>query len=137
MPTWMISSTIPDRSFDGKFFPIFFVCWLLLGIGSAIFLRSATYEIKKRWYPRFTIAAGVVFLGFIALSGAGPFLVIAVPAVTLITYLNIRSTRFCPKCGKTLYQQGWSRPNFCSKCGANLDGKENTADFETPNASHF
>jgi hypothetical protein len=48
-------------------------------------------------------------------------LVLAVPAVAIISYMNIRMTRFCESCGRTLHRQPlFSKPRFCSHCGAAL-----------------
>jgi hypothetical protein len=44
------------------------------------------------------------------------------PAVALITFLNLRSVKFCNTCGKTLINQiPFTAPKFCSKCGAKLE----------------
>ena len=43
------------------------------------------------------------------------------PAIALIAYLNIRSTRFCEACGMTTVEaMPFARAAFCSKCGAPL-----------------
>jgi uncharacterized protein (DUF983 family) len=46
---------------------------------------------------------------------------LAVPAVILISLLNIRATKFCDSCGKMVMNQNvLSPPKYCSKCGAEL-----------------
>jgi predicted amidophosphoribosyltransferase len=41
-----------------------------------------------------------------------------VPALILITSLNFWGTKFCPACGKTMYNA--YRAQFCSRCGQPL-----------------
>ncbi|MGD9636839.1 MAG: hypothetical protein AB7G28_16450 [Pirellulales bacterium] len=107
-------------------FPIFFGVWLVLGISSAAFFyfnRNAT--LKRKVFPPFVIFVGVLFLTFAGLMGPARepfFLVVIIPFVALITFVNIRNTRFCDACGKTLVSQNpFTRPKFCSSCGADLD----------------
>jgi hypothetical protein len=55
-----------------------------------------------------------------SLSALG-VLIILVPAVGVISFLIIRFTKFCSKCGATVYDFNWFSPTrFCSKCGAEL-----------------
>ena len=108
-PTWWI--------------PVFFAFWIVLGIGGAtFFLFSDDAALKRKVWRLYVISAGVLFAGFLVLSGAPPeFLIIAIPAMILITFLNMRSTRFCDACGKTLFNQSpFFVPRFCSRCGARL-----------------
>lgn len=107
-----------------RVFPIFFGVWIVLGLISAgFFFFNNNAALKRKVFPPFVIGVGVLFLAFVALMGfpAGMFFII-VPAIVLITFLNLRSTRFCNACGKTLINQNFlSAPKFCSKCGAALD----------------
>jgi hypothetical protein len=66
---------------------------------------------------------GVLFLTFVALMDfPRPFFLFLIPAVALMTFLNLRNTKFCDACGKTLINQNpFSPPAFCSKCGAALN----------------
>lgn len=102
-------------------FIAFFVLWILLGIVGSVFYRVASYETKKFWHPVFVIVSSLVFLGFGEFIAQGHLPIIGVLFVGLIAYLNLRNTRFCPICEKTLSSRGWSRERFCSKCGADLD----------------
>jgi len=109
-------------------FAAFFVIWILLGIGSWVFYAKASYETKKSAHPFLMIGLGVVFLLF-AESTMGWKLPLIFPLfLVLITFLNIRNTRFCRQCNATLYNQAFTRPRFCSKCGADLDAR-----IATPN----
>lgn len=101
-------------------FPIFFIAWGCVCLAVWMFYWKGSLEAKRRWHPRIVIGAGVLFLGFIAIS-MPVALTLAVPSVALITFLNLKFIRFCPACGVTLVQNPpWSAPRFCSKCGASL-----------------
>ncbi len=107
-------------------FPIFFGVWILLGIFSAaFFFFNNDAALKRKVYPPFVVGVGILFLVFGALTGFAkhPFIYVLVPMVGLITFLNLRSTKFCDSCGKTLFNQSPFAPaKFCSRCGANLEG---------------
>ena len=85
---------------------------------------------KRKWFPRFVVLGAVLFAFFAttlivlqrrSFSALG-ILVLVVPMVSLIAYLNIKFTKFCSKCGATIIDNNWFSPlKFCSKCGARLD----------------
>jgi hypothetical protein len=111
-----------------RVFPIFFGVWVVLGIVSAaFFFFNNDAALKRKIHPPFVIGVGILFLSFVVLMGFPPdafFFLVVVPAVILISYLNLRNTKFCSSCGKTLISQNpFMQPKFCSKCGANLDDK--------------
>ena len=57
-------------------------------------------------------------------------LAFVVPVSGLIAYLNIKLTRFCDHCGKTLISQNWFSPwRYCPACGSKLDSKPATDDW--------
>jgi hypothetical protein len=104
--------------------------WIALGVcGFVAFYLPRDASFKRKWFPRFIILVGVLFVLFSttlvvlesrSLSELG-VLVILVPAVAVISFLNMRFTRFCSKCGATTYDVNWFSPTrFCSKCGAEL-----------------
>jgi hypothetical protein len=108
----------------------FFGTWIVLGIsGFIVFYLRRDVAFKRKWFPRYVILAGGLFVFFSStlmvlqsrwFSALG-MLVVVVPMVVLITYLNIKFTRFCDKCGATVYDHNWFSPmKFCSKCGAEL-----------------
>ena len=103
-------------------FSVFFVVWLAAGAASAIFLWRGSPEAKRTWFPRIQVAAGMAFVLFVYWVTPGQaVLVILLPAVALITFLNVRFTKFCPNCGA--YHQGFGalyRVNFSRKCGSPL-----------------
>jgi len=101
--------------------------WIALG-GTAVFLFmfGSNAEFKRRWFPRFVIFTGVLFFGFLTLftfvepKGPPPIaLLIALPAIVLISYLNIKFTRFCGNCGKTIVAGNmmFTELKYCPSCG--------------------
>ncbi len=111
----------------GTIFPIFFGTWVVLGILSfyLFFIRN-DYEFKVKYFKYFVFLVGILFLGFIiAMSPPRQVYFMFVPAVALITFLNIRLTRFCKNCGKTIINNmPFSRIDFCPKCGSKLQDRE-------------
>jgi hypothetical protein len=125
----------PDSSTlaSGMVTVIFVGTWIVLGIGGFIaFYLSKDVSFKRRWFPRYVIGGGVLFVVFATTltvlesrsASALGMLVVMVPMVVLITYLNLKFTKFCDTCGATLVDHNWFSPmKFCSKCGALLDTK--------------
>lgn len=104
-------------------FPIFIGVWILLGAGStAFFLLNHNAVLKRKVLPPFVIGTSIVFLGFIALMGfPSNVLLVMGPVVAVIAFLNLRATKFCDACGKTLMNQNpFSPAKYCSRCGADL-----------------
>ncbi|MAN80400.1 MAG: hypothetical protein CMF64_08405 [Magnetovibrio sp.] len=62
-----------------------------------------------------------MFAGFVysVSQSFGILLFMGIP-LALITYLNIKTIRFCQACGRTVMPQMGSAPKFCAKCGAEL-----------------
>ena len=109
-----------------RVFPIFIGVWVVLGVFSAaFFLFNNRAALKRKVHPPLVIGIGALFLGFVVLMDFpldAFFYFVLVPAVVLITYLNLRNTKFCSACGKTLISQNpFTRPRFCSRCGADLE----------------
>ena len=105
-------------------FPIFFVIWVALGVaGFFLFYVSKNVQFKKRFFPWYVILAGVLFISFTLVMGFPlGVLYFMVPAVALITFLNIKSTKFCGNCGRTVINQMWfTKVEYCEKCGAKLN----------------
>ena len=98
--------------------------WVTLGIvGFFLFFFSKNVEFKKKYYPWYVISAGVLFALLMLMTGMPIFpLVIFLPVIALITYLNLRNIKFCDSCGKTIVNRAWfSKVNYCSNCGAKLE----------------
>ena len=105
-------------------FPIFFVTWIVLGVvGFFLFYVSKNVQFKKRYFPWYTILVGVLFISFsLGMGFPLEMLYFEVPAVALITCLNIKSTKFCGNCGRTIINRMWfNKVEYCAKCGAKLN----------------
>ncbi len=110
-----------------------FPLWVLLAVSiKLLFWTKNDVAFKRVWSPRFTILIGVLFVLLSSTTkflASGTFkslgmLVVEVPVVALGVYLSIRFTKFCDRCGATVYRRNlFSRPRFCTKCGAELDAK--------------
>ena len=106
------------------FFWVFMAVWVALGaISWWFFTRNRDANLKRRVFPWGAGGAGLLFIIFVlVMSRAVWILLFILPIVALITYLNIRLTKFCPSCGATLYKHNWFVPmRYCSRCGASLD----------------
>ena len=105
-------------------FLVFFVFWALLGLSSFLFFHfNRDAKLKKRVFPFFVVGVGVIFGTFAAYTtGWHPaVLMVMLPLVGLITFLNLRTTKFCDSCGRTLYRQSLFGPSkFCPHCGSEL-----------------
>jgi hypothetical protein len=106
----------------GAVFPVFFVIWAALAVGSLIFFTSnKDVALKKRVFPRLVIGSCAVFGLVIFIMAPWPAALLFAPFLALIAWLNIRMTRFCDACGKMLINhQWWSTVKFCPFCGAKL-----------------
>lgn len=103
---------------------VFFATWIVLALASfyMFFLRRDT-AFKRRYWAPWIVTIGVLFLVFMLLTGFPLSMVlVAVPFVALISFLNIRSVRFCDSCGATVHDWTlpWRRPRHCSRCGSPL-----------------
>jgi hypothetical protein len=104
--------------------PVFAVVWAAFAIGGFLFFaRNRDAARKRRYFPRLAIGAGVVFALVIAFIVPWPALFLFIPFIGVIVWLNIRMTRFCDACGRTLINQAWwSKMLFCPYCGEKLKG---------------
>jgi hypothetical protein len=102
------------------------VSWIAFGLVSWLWIATrSSAEEKRLWHRRFIIVAGILFGAFISFSlvswGQSQALLIFLPAIVLIGYLNIRFTFFCDACGKTIFSQAlFSSGHYCSNCGNKL-----------------
>ena len=102
--------------------PVFLVVWVALAAGGFMFFAFNKDVARKRLYfPRYVIGAGVLFGLIIAFMAPLPATLLFLPFIALISWLNIRMTRFCGGCGRLLInQQWWVRMKFCPYCGEKL-----------------
>jgi predicted RNA-binding Zn-ribbon protein involved in translation (DUF1610 family) len=109
--------------------PLFIAVWIALGIAGLWFTYlDKNIPRKTRLLPRFTIGAGILFVLFIfGMTGDWKAMAFAIPAVALITFLNLRQLRICQTCGRTINTGMWfTKAEYCPKCGARLDDKHRT-----------
>jgi hypothetical protein len=108
----------------------FIATWVILPIVGFRVSRRMNVVAKRRWSPRYIVLVGILFVFFSTTLdvlqsrswACLDILFFEVPAITLISYLKIRSTKFCDKCSATLFNRNLFTPmRFCSKCGAELD----------------
>ena len=102
-------------------FTIFVVAWIAFALLLLVFDKSAGIPTKKRFLPWAISGAGVLFIGMtLWLKPQWNVGVVVVPTVLLISIFQIRLTRICDSCGKTLFPRGFVRRSICSKCGHEL-----------------
>jgi len=107
--------------------------WVILGIGGFfLFHLWSNVVSKKRWYPRFVIFEGVLFVVIATATTVLHFrsfwwlsvLLVLVPALAVIAYLASTRSPFCGQCGTVVYNRRWFfRERFCPSCGAELSAK--------------
>ena len=103
---------------------IFTGIWIALGIGSIAFAMTAPARLRIKMQPVLTVIIGAAFLSFLYLTSGNKGVGFAVLPVLLITYLNIKTVKICPKCGTTNRNPYmFPVPDYCSKCGSRLDEK--------------
>jgi hypothetical protein len=106
--------------------PAIVVLWSAAGIASWWFLATCkNAALKRRVFVAIVVAAGFAFttIVFIGTGGDPRAMLLSVPVVLIISYLNIRLTGFCGACGATLHDSSFHRPRFCSRCGSALESK--------------
>ncbi len=104
--------------------PFFFGTWIALAIVGLWFMFfDRNVARKKKLLPVFIIGVGVLFVLFtFAMTGDLGAMAFVVPAVVLITVLNLRMTKVCTSCGRTVVSGIWfAKAEYCSKCGARLE----------------
>jgi len=104
-------------------FPVFFGVWFVISFGSAAFFRlNKNASLKRKVWAPFLVVTSLVFIGVVwTITKRVEVLYFLVPAVCLLTLVNLRMVRFCDSCGDTVRSQSpWRKPAFCPKCGAHL-----------------
>jgi hypothetical protein len=87
--------------------------------------RSIEEEITSmdNGWCRFYFWLFIVMVGF-----PMPVCIVALLAVSLITFLNIKMIKFCNKCGKTIHSNGLIKIKYCPGCGSSLSESEISID---------
>ena len=101
-------------------FNIFIGVWIVLGIATVVFLKTKMSATTRRKRIRQgAIATPILFAGFIVWMTEEPrILMVLVPALTLIAYLNVRFTKVCDECGAIAFPSTpLQKTKFCSGCG--------------------
>ena len=104
---------------------MFIGVWVALGIaGLWVTYLDKNVARKKRLIPVCIVGAGAIFTLFAFLMTGGEWgaMLLVIPAVVLITFLNLRQFRVCSACGRTIHSGMWfAKAEFCPKCGARIE----------------
>ena len=104
--------------------------WVVAALCSWLLRRQAkTAEAKRAIHRKLAFISGGFILAiaclFVAAGLPPAIFLLMVPAAVIITFMKLRSTRFCPGCTRTVYNPVmWRRLDFCPYCGAKLDSNE-------------
>ena len=97
--------------------------FIALGIaGSIIFFLGKNVTFKKKYFPWYVISIGVLFAFSILVTGMPLIgLIVFIPVIALITFINLRTIKFCDSCGKIIINRAWfTKLSFCPHCGEKL-----------------
>jgi hypothetical protein len=102
---------------------VFIITWIALAvIGLALFQFSRNAKRKRRLFPWGIALSTALFIGSMFALGAPLGVVLGMtPFALLIAWLNLRMTRFCDSCGRTVIGGLGGRPRYCQHCGAPLE----------------
>src|SRR5271165_5328919 len=106
---------------------VFVGLWGAAGIANWWFMATSKDAVlKRRVLIRVVVGAGVVFTAVVYVVSGGDLrtMALVVPAVAVISYLNLRFIHFCQVCGATLHAGGFHKARFCSRCGSLLGQQE-------------
>ncbi len=100
------------------------VVWVIFGILELLFYFACKdVTLKRKLHPWIHSVMGVLLIGIVLWAIAPiPASVVfgLIPAVAFAVYMNIKFTRFCKGCGKTVYYWTFSRKVYCFGCGTQL-----------------
>ena len=103
---------------------VLLVAFGIAAVAGGIFLQlNRDAALKRRVFPWYMIAMGVLWLVYAMTAGFPPwtFLLLA-PWAALVVYATNRFIKFCDACGATQRMSKILRPpRVCSICGAPLD----------------
>jgi len=109
--------------FPEKLFFAFTIFWFLLGIlFYYLFIIKKDYNFKIKYFKFAIILISFIFIGFLVIL-APPLkaILIMIIGITVIMFLNYKTTQFCQKCGKTIIGQPFQKKvEYCPHCGNNL-----------------
>ena len=115
-----------NRASLAALFPYLMIFFAAVAVaGAVVFYGGKDAVIKRKWWPRYCMLSGGLFLAFMALSvlqtpgpNAWPSFTVMVLVAGIILF-NMKKTKFCDQCGAFVRAQ-WETPKFCPKCGAKL-----------------
>tara|TARA_R110002111_G_scaffold255781_1_gene322215 strand:- start:121 stop:498 length:378 start_codon:yes stop_codon:yes gene_type:complete len=86
---------------------------------------STNYKSNVTINKILSIISGTVFLVFVlAISGFGPMLLLIVPVIALIVFLNMKKSNICSGCGRPWMD--WILFKRCMYCGAKYSTDNNS-----------
>jgi hypothetical protein len=102
--------------------PMLLALWVVLAIVNIAFFHfGRDAKLKQAVFPFAATGGGLLFLGICSVVAPLEAMTVLVPIVAIVTWIRMRSTRFCMSCGKTLLgKNAISPPNFCQSCGAEI-----------------
>jgi hypothetical protein len=95
------------------------VCAAVLPFG-LFFSFSKNARLKRRAWPWYLVCCDAALIVAACYTDPGA-LVLVIPGLITITILNLKLTKFCDSCGKTIAGRLMKEPVACSRCGADLD----------------
>lgn len=113
---------------DSAQFQTLVLAGVIFWITGELFFRFSPGAMLKRillpiYHVSLVVFAGLLFWRFVGgwrfLSEKPVFLIVA-PALALICFLNIRSTRFCDSCARMIFERPLTRRRRVCECGASL-----------------
>lgn len=105
-----------------RVFLMFFVAWVIWHVAAYMLVyRGRSAAFRRVWHPRSAVVSASAFLAFLFYIGSIGFpksvLGMFVPAVVIITFINIRNTVFCDICNKQNFDLNpFNRPSTCKRC---------------------
>jgi hypothetical protein len=102
---------------------LFIGVWIALGmVGAWVLYLDKNIVRKRRLRPLFIIGSAVTFALFTFLiSGDLGSMAIVLPALVVITFLNLRQFKVCSSCGRTIHSGlRFTKATYCLKCGERL-----------------
>ena len=105
-------------------FEILFVIFSVLIVCNVVFFRfGSNYKFKKKFFIPFTVSFSVtILLFFYMLALPGKVYYLIVPVVGFLLFMDIKQTKFCANCGKTVRSLiPFVKPKTCSRCQYSLE----------------
>ena len=118
----------PDRVWA-----VFVTVWIMFGLVGVVLFGICKNAAFKRRYFSWHVALFSVFMLVSVLAVGYPwqFVVLLIPLLALIAYINVRSTYFCAACGRTIIQRmgvpQLARRTSC-QCGAPIEPAQRARD---------